>query len=208
MRESVENDFNRYQGAFEQLYKQRCTKRLVLDGLLVCLLVVGLSVVPMLVKIALLLVLGPVIVSDGFQVISAINNRQDFINKVNSAWQNQIENFDWAESENRVYEDENTYYMKKDSELLGISKKGSRTLPSEMRGISLIIGENTNFFAKEQPIFIIYCDTTEIKTLNLTKQNEATLAKMKWNRVKNRILRPIGMTLLLILVLLYLFRII
>ncbi|WP_314066997.1 hypothetical protein [uncultured Vagococcus sp.] len=207
MKESVANDFSKYQHSIEQLYKQRSVKRLGIDGILVCLLLISLGVVPMFLKVLLFVLLAPLIIIDTYRNVLVARNCQGFIDDLKIAWQGKIEGADWADPETIVYEDDNNYFVK-DEEQWGISKKGSRTLPSEIRGLSLIIGENNNLFSKEQPIFVVYCDTTEIKHIDLNKKNEAILKNMQWTRVKNKVLRPLGVGIIVIVVLLYFLRII
>lgn len=207
MKESVANDFSKYQHSIEQLYKQRSVKRLGIDGILVCLLLISLGVVPMFLKVLLFVLLAPLIIIDTYRNVLVARNCQRFIDDLKIAWQGKIEGADWADPETIVYEDDNNYFVK-DEEQWGISKKGSRTLPSEIRGLSLIIGENNNLFSKEQPIFVVYCDTTEIKHIDLNKKNEAILKNMQWTRVKNKVLRPLGVGIIVIVVLLYFLRII
>lgn len=207
MKESVANDFSKYQHSIEQLYKQRSVKRLGIDGILLCLLLISLGVVPMFLKVLLFVLLAPLILIDTYRNVLVARNCQGFIDDLKIAWQAKIEEADWADPETIVYEDDNNYFVK-EKEQSGISKKGSRTLPSEIRGLSLIIGENNNLFSKENPIFVVYCDTTEIKHIDLNKKNEAILKNMQWTRVKNKILRPLGVGIIVIVILLYFLRII
>lgn len=208
MKDSVAHDFSKYQHSIEQLYKQRSMKRLGIDGILFCLLIISLGVVPLFLKVILFVLLGPLVLIDTYHNVQVARNRQGFIDQLRQSWQGLIESADWADPETIVYEDDNNYFIKTDGEQSGISKKGSRTLPSDIRGLSLIIGENNNLFSKENPIFVVYCDTTEIKHIDLNKKNEAILKNMQWTRFKNKVLRPMGVAVIVILILLYLLRII
>ncbi len=208
MKESVKHDFSKYQHSIEQLYKQHSLKRLGIDGVLVSLLIVSLGVVPVMLKIIIFILLGPLLIIDVYQNILVAKDRQRFIDNLSQSWQELIEAADWTDPEMIVYEDENNYFVKKDGEQSGISKKGSRTLPSEIRGLSLIIGENNNLFSKGNPVFAVYCDTTEIRHIDLNKKNEAILKNIQWMRFRNKVLRPLGIGIIVIVVLLYLLRII
>lgn len=208
MKESVAHYFSKYYHSIEQLYKQRSLKRLGIDGILLCLLLISLGLVPVVMKVILVVLLGPLLIIDAYRNIVVARSRQTVIDQLNAFWQERIETIDWANPETIVYEDENNYYIKQNGQQLGMSKKGSRTLPSDIRGISLIIGENNQLFAKENPIFVMYCDTTEIKHIDLNKKNEAILKNMQWVRFKNKVLRPLGLAIIIIVVLLYLFGIV
>ncbi len=205
MNESIQVDFEKYGGTIISLYQRFYIKRLILALIAFAALVVMVILLPItLMKFFLAVMFGPVILIVLVRNFQRYSQSQNYLTEMLAFWQGQVSVFNATADEFRLYEDPNNYYLRIEGEPKRFLKKGSRTLPSAQRGLSLIVAENSDIFS-QTPLLVHYCDTTELKYLNLAEMNEKLLRQMKITRLKNKLLPPVFVVIVLVLLYFYFF---
>lgn len=189
MKDHVLADFEKYQHSIKQIYFQRLQKQLIIvsSGLVASFLLV-------LLTTGELKVLGfALLVASLSGLVFTLLNYQKITSEIAASqayWLSQIEEQDFESPDGILYEDEDNYYLSQDQKDT-MSKKGSRTMPSMIRGLSLIAGSNQKLWSMEQQVYVVYCDTVNIRPVDLGKANSKVLQTMKWQKVKNKVIRPL-----------------
>lgn len=205
MKENIQLDFEKYGGTIVSLYQRFYVKRLLLTLIALACLTTGVLLVPLaFMKVVLVLLFAPVIVMSLVRNLQAYRQSQTYLAERAQSWQKQVSDFDPTAEAFQLYEDPDNYYLKLEGEAKRFLKKGSRTLPSFERGLSLIVAENSDIFSTT-PLLVHYCDTTELKYLNLAGMHEKLLRQMKLTRLKNKVLPVVFGLILLALLYFYLF---
>lgn len=206
MPENVRLDFEKYYGTFVSTYQKFYTKRLLM-GLIGLVVVVGLVLALPSIWLQGFVALAflPLLAYWFYQNGQAYRQVADYLAQQLAFWEEALPNFDPQAPATLVYEDPDNYYVQEGGEFLRFSKKGSRTLPAAQRGLSLIVAENSDLFSQRRPLLLSYCDVAEIKYLNLAKMNEKILREMRLTRLKNKLVPPLMIIVILICLWFYFF---